>query len=346
MRALITGINGQDGSYLTELLLKKGYKVFGLARNTETSFPRGFTVDPGAELTILPGDMRNQDSLERALRIANPDELYNLAAQSHVGTSFAEPEMTMEINYAAVSKLFEAARDINPSIRIYQASSSEMFGATPAPQNEQSPFAPISPYAISKYKAYEEFVVGARDAGKGYICSGILYNHESPRRRPIYVTRKITQSMAQIARGERDSFELGNLDSARDWGYAKDYVEMMWRMLQQEVPEDFVISTGVTHTVRDFVNAAAAALEMPLSWKGEGLNEAAQDANGKTILQINPDFYRPQDVQDLRGNSAKARSMLGFEPSVTFEELVALMAIADYNESHEPAARLDHHSLL
>lgn len=329
-RALITGITGQDGSYLAELLLKKGYQVYGLVRRTSTDpLMRIEKMYLSRKIELINGDLRDIGALSRAIEKVNPHEIYNLAAQSDVGISFTCPEETMEINYFGLGRLVHEAMRHTPRARIYHASTSEMFGKTKPPQNEQSPFAPVSPYGEAKLKAYDEYVVGYREKYGLFICSGILFNHESPRRGKHFVTRKITQSLAKIKLGLQDSFELGNLEAKRDWGFAGDYVEAMWMMLQQKLPADYVIATGESHTVREFFEAAAAALDMPISWKGKGLREVARDAHGKVILRINKKYYRPTEVDYLLGDSSKARKELGWKPKHSFSELVTMMAQAD-----------------
>jgi len=330
-RALITGITGQDGSYLAEFLLGKGYKVYGLVRPTSIdSLMRIEGLSIGRKIKIIYGDLRDRASIIRALEKSEPDEIYNLGAQSQVGVSFQCPEETLEINYFGFGKLVDEATRLNPKVRIYQASSSEMFGnVLDTPQKETTAFSPVSPYAEAKVKAHDNYVVGYRKKHNLFICSGILFNHESPRRGKNFVTRKITHSMAKIKLGLQDSFELGNLDAKRDWGYAGDYVEAMWLILQQGIPQDFVISTGEGHTVRDFVSATAMALGIEIIWEGEGLDEVAKDSSGKIILRINPKFYRPNEVNSVLGDSTKAMEVLGWSPKVTFSELVCMMAKAD-----------------
>lgn len=329
-RALITGITGQDGSYLAEFLIAKGYKVFGMVRRTsmdplmrlETSYFRN-------KITVLNGDLRDMSAVERIIKESNPDEIYNLAAQSDVGISFKCPEETMEINYLGVGRLVNAAMKHNPKVRIYQASTSEMFGKTKPPQNEKSKFQPVSPYGEAKLKAHQDFVVGYREKHGLFICSGILFNHESPRRGKHFVTRKITHSMAKIKLGLQGGFELGNLKARRDWGFAKDYIEAMWLMLQNKKPMDFVISSGKSHSVKDFVNATANALGMKITWHGKGLKEVAKDEKGKVIVSVNHKFYRPREVNYLVGDSRLAKRILKWAPKTSFEELVKMMSVAD-----------------
>ncbi|MBI5078291.1 MAG: GDP-mannose 4,6-dehydratase [Candidatus Yonathbacteria bacterium] len=330
-RALITGITGQDGSYLAEFLLKKRYKVYGLVRPASTDpLMRIERLSLDRMIKIIYGDMRDNNSIIRALEESRPDEIYNLGAQSQVGVSFQCPEETMEVNYNGFGRLVSEATHLNPQVRIYQASSSEMFGnVLETPQKETTPFNPVSPYAESKVKAHNDYVVEYRKRHNFFICAGILFNHESPRRGRNFVTRKITHSMVKIKLGLQDSFELGNLDAKRDWGYAKDYVEAMWLMLQQKTPQDFVISTGESHSVRDFVNATANALDMKITWHGKGLKEVAKDSSGKIILRINPKYYRPNEVNSVLGDSSRAKKVLKWEPKVTFDELVEIITKAD-----------------
>lgn len=330
-RALITGITGQDGSYLAELLLKEGYEVWGLMRRTslEPLLRIEELVRPLRKVHILYGNLRDAGTLRAALEESMPDEIYNLAAQSDVGISFKCPDETFEINYYGLGRLAHEALKVNPKIRIYQASTSEMFGATNPPQNELSPFRPVSPYGEAKLKAHEHYVEGLRKKGV-FICSGILFNHESPRRGEHFVTRKISISLAKIKLGLQDVLTLGNLNAKRDWGYAGDYVEAMYKMLQQKKPEDYVIATGQSHTVRDFVNETAKALGMTVTWSGKGTKEVGKDENGCVIVRVSEQFYRPNEVNYLLGNSRKAQKKLGWKIRTTFRELAAMMARADY----------------
>jgi len=330
---LITGITGQDGSYLAEYLVKKGYVVYGLVRRVSTDpMVRIEDMYLHKKVRILYGNLRDTESIGRALDIAKPDFIYNLAAQSHVAVSFDCPEETWDINYHGLGRLVNEAMRRNPRVRIYQASTSEMFGATPPPQNERSAFNPVSPYGESKLKAHQEYVVSYREKYGLFICSGILFNHESPRRGKHFVTRKITHSLAKIKLGMQDFLELGNLDAKRDWGYARDYVEAMWAMLQQDKPSDFVVATGTSHTVRDFINAAARALGVSISWSGKGLKEVGKDQSGKIIVKVNPKYYRKKEVNSLLGDAAKAKRVLQWKPRTNFEELAKLMAQADLAE--------------
>ena len=329
-RALITGITGQDGSYLAEFLVNKGYEVYGFLRRSSTDpLMRIEDLHLKGKIKLVYGNLRDSASIQRALEESQPDEIYNLAAQSDVGISFKIPEETMEINYYGVGRIVNEAIKINPKVRIYQASTSEMFGKTNPPQNEDSIFAPVSPYGEAKLKAHEDFIVGYREKHNLFICSGFLFNHESPRRGEHFVTRKITLSLSKIKLGLQEYMELGNLEAKRDWGFSGDYVEAMWLMLQQDKPEDFVIATGESHTVRDFVNAAAKALDIKITWEGSGLDEVGKDENGKVIVKINKDFYRPVEVDYLLGNATKAKEKLGWEPKVAFEGLVKMMADSD-----------------
>jgi GDPmannose 4,6-dehydratase len=334
-RALITGITGQDGSYLTELLLEKGYEVHGVIRRS-SSFNTG-RIDhlyqdphePNRRLILHYGDLNDASSLNHILRKARPDEIYNLAAQSHVQVSFATPEYTGEIDGLGALRLLEALHDAEIQPRIYQASSSEMFGSSPAPQNESTPFRPRSPYAIAKLYAYWT-VINYREAYGLYTVNGILFNHESPRRGETFVTRKITRAVGMIRHGLQDCVYLGNLDALRDWGYARDYVEAMWLMLQQPEPEDFVIATGQSHTVREFCERAFARAGFHLEWSGSGAEERGIDRDsGRTLVAVDPRYFRRTEVDDLRGDASRARERLGWSPRTTFDELVTLMVDAD-----------------
>lgn len=348
-RALITGITGQDGSYLVELLADKGYEVYGLMRRVSTDpLMRIEDLHLQNKVKLIYGSMRDLGAISRALDIARPHEIYNLAAQSHVKVSFDCPDETWDTNYFGVGRLVVEAMARNPKVRIYQASTSEMFGATNPPQNEKSPFHPVSPYAEAKLRAHMDYVVGYRERFGLFICSGILFNHESPRRGKHFVTRKITHSLAKIQLGLQDELRLGNLDVRRDWGYAKDYVEAMWKMLQRDKPEDFVIATGEYHTVREFVNEAACVLGMELVWSGSGAKEVAKDGRGKVIIRIDPELYRPHETNDFLGDASKAAMLLGWKPKVTFKELVRIMVEADrqalrrdmhFNMTEQPPVR-------
>ena len=329
-RALITGITGQDGSYLAEYLVGLGYEVWGLMRRTSLDpMLRLESLVRKRRINIIYGNMHHASSLKAALEMSRPHEIYNLAAQSDVGISFFVPEETEDINYAGLKRLVDEAVRINPKVRIYQASTSEMDGKTLPPQNERSSFKPVSPYGKAKLRAHKTIVEAYRKRRGLYICSGILFNHESPRRGEHFVTRKIAISLAKIKLGLQKSFSLGNLNARRDWGYAGDYVRVMYAILQQEKPDDFVIATGESHTVREFVEAVARSLRMKIRWKGTGLREIAVDERGRTILRVDKKYYRPVEVNHLRGDSMKARRELGWKPTVSFDRLAAMMAQAE-----------------
>jgi GDPmannose 4,6-dehydratase len=332
-RALITGVTGQDGSYLAELLLEKGYDVYGLVRHTSAGIPEHIEeMNMIRGVKLLDGNLRDIATIRNAIETAKPDEIYNLAAQSHVGISFKCPDETWETNYFGVGRLVLTATAFNKNVRIYQASTSEMFGKTNPPQNEKSPFQPVSPYAEAKLRAHEDFIKGNRENKGLFAAAGILFNHESPRRGKQFVTRKITRALANIKLGKQKTLDLGNMDARRDWGYAGDYVKAMHMMLQHTKPDDYVIATGKNHSVRDFVNAAANFFGMPLTWSGKGVNEVGKNAKGEIIVRIDPQWYRPAEVDDLRGDSSKARRVLGWKPEVSFEELVEMMAKSDYDD--------------
>lgn len=321
-KALVTGITGQDGSYLSELLLSKDYSVFGVVRpGSENSG----SFSKKGEVTMLVGDLADDRSIGKIFEKVVPDEVYNLAAQSHIPTSFVRPKETFEVNYHGARRVIEGAMHVNPSVKIYQASTCEMFGDAPAPQDERTPFHPLSPYAESKRRAHEDFVVAYREKYGLRISSGILFHHESPRRPERFVSKKITRTLARIARGEEAVLELGNLGVRVDWGYAGDYVHAMWRMLQEERSEDYVVATGESHSVRDFVAEAADLLGIGLLWEGEGVREIARDAEGRILVRVNPSLYRPAEPSELRGNSAKARRKLGWAPTLQFRGLIRLL---------------------
>jgi GDPmannose 4,6-dehydratase len=327
-KALITGITGQDGSYLAEFLLKKGYEVYGLVRRTSNDPFARFDY-PNIHIHKIDGNLRDLNSITRAMQQVVPDKVYNLAAQSHVGVSFTCPEETEDINYYGTGRVINEAIRVNPKVRIYQASTSEMFGSSKPPQNENTVFRPVSPYSQAKLRAHQDFVLNVRNKGY-FICSGILFNHESPRRGAQFVTRKITISLAKVKLGLQPFLELGNLNAKRDWGFAGDYVEVMWKMLQQKKADDFVIATGQSHTVREFVTEAAKVLGIDIQWFGKGLKEVGRDQYGNTIVKINPKFYRPNEVDFLCGDATKAKKILKWSPRVTFKELVKIMIEADY----------------
>jgi GDPmannose 4,6-dehydratase len=334
-RALVTGITGQDGSYLAELLLAKGYEVHGIIRRS-SSFNTGrldeFYQDPHEEdrrLILHYGDLNDASSLNRILRIVDPVEIYNLGAQSHVKVSFDTPEYTGEVTGLGATRLLEAIRELQIRPRLYQASSSEMYGKVlEVPQSEATPFYPRSPYGVAKVYAYW-MTVNYREAYALYAVNGILFNHESPRRGETFVSRKITRAVGRIKHGLLDRLYLGNLDAKRDWGFAKDYVEAMWLMLQQEQADDYVIATGETHTVREFCELAFARAGMPIEWRGEGIDERAVDSSGRTLVEVDPRYFRPTEVDLLLGDPRKAERDLGWKPRTTFRQLVDLMVDAD-----------------
>ncbi len=340
--ALITGITGQDGSYLAEFLLEKGYEVHGIKRRTSlfnTDRIDHLYQDPhekSLRFILHHGDLTDSTSLIRIIQEVQPDEVYNLAAQSHVAVSFEEPEYTANSDALGALRILEAIRilGLEKKTKYYQASTSELFGEVQeTPQNENTPFHPRSPYAVAKLYAYW-ITINYREAYGIYACNGILFNHESPIRGETFVTRKITRALARITLGLQDTLYLGNIDAKRDWGHAKDYVEMQWLMLQQDKPEDFTISTGVQYTVRDFVNIAAVELGIKLKWEGTGINETATDEKtGKTIVKIDLRYFRPTEVETLLGDSTKAREKLNWVPKISFKELVKEMVIYDLNEA-------------
>lgn len=333
-RALITGVTGQDGSYLAELLLSKGYDVHGMIRRSSTDFRERIAHLEGHENFHLHyGDMADSMSLLKVVGAVRPDEIYNLAAQSHVQVSFDVPEFTANVDATGVLRVLEAVRQcgLTDTCRIYQASTSELYGKVEAvPQNEETPFHPYSPYAVAKLYGFW-IVKEYREAYGMYACSGILFNHESERRGETFVTRKITLAAARIAQGKQEKLLLGNLSSLRDWGYAPDYVECMWLILQQPAPADYVIATGEQHSVREFATIAFAHAGIPLRWEGEGPEEKGIDTRtGKVVVEVSPDFYRPTDVVNLLGDPSKAKRELGWNPQRTsFEELVKKMVDAD-----------------
>lgn len=334
-KALITGITGQDGSYLAELLLEKGYEVHGLMRRSSTEpLLRIQHLVTDGKITLHLGDLRDSEAICRVVERVSPDEVYNLAAQSDVGISFMCPEESFAINYEGVKNVVDAAYAHNKDIRIYQASTSEMFGKTNPPQSEDAQFQPVSPYAEAKLKAHQDIVVGYRDKHGVHISSGILFNHESPRRGKHFVTRKITHSLAKVKLGLQPHVTLGNLDAKRDWGYAGDYVDAMWRMLQQDTPDDYVIATGESRSVREFVVATAKALHMSVTWEGRGVNEVGKDAQGNIIVRISERFYRPAEVDYLLGDASKAKAKLNWTPQTSFDDLVKMMVISDLRDAH------------
>ncbi|MBL1259513.1 MAG: GDP-mannose 4,6-dehydratase [Thiotrichaceae bacterium] len=336
-KALITGVTGQDGAYLAELLLEKGYEVHGIKRRTSlfnTDRIDHLYQDPhelDQRFILHHGDMTDSSCLIRIMKEVQPDEVYNLAAQSHVAVSFEEPEYTADSDALGPLRLLEAIRllGLEKKTRFYQASTSELYGEVQeTPQTETTPFYPRSPYAVAKLYAYW-ITVNYREAYGIYACNGILFNHESPIRGETFVTRKITRALARIKLGLQECLYLGNMDAKRDWGHAKDYVEMQWLMLQQEKPEDFVIATGVQYSVREFVNAAAEELGISVSWEGDGVDEKGYDASGKCIVAVDARYFRPTEVETLLGDPSKAKEKLGWVPKISFRELVAEMASED-----------------
>lgn len=327
-RALITGITGQDASYLAEELLEKGYEVYGIMRR-RSKVDYGNVAHLVNDIKIIYADMSDLVSLISAMKESQADEVYNLAAQSFVATSWDTPVGTAEIDAIGVTNMLEAIRLVNPKCHFYQASTSEMFGKVQAvPQNEDTPFYPRSPYGVAKL--YGHWITkNYRESFDLYACSGILFNHESERRGYEFVTRKITNAVAQIKYGQIDKVELGNLSAKRDWGHAKDYVHAMWLMLQQETPDDYVISTGETREVREFVNIAFDIAGMKLHWEGSGISEKAFDENGVERVCVNPKFFRPAEVELLLGDSSKAEKKLGWKRNISFEELVRRMVEND-----------------
>ena len=335
--ALITGITGQDGSYLAEFLLEKGYIVHGIKRRASsfnTERIDHIYQDPHVnhpDLILHYGDLTDTSNLVRIIKECQPDEIYNLGAQSHVAVSFEVPEYTAEVDAVGTIRLLNAIKDLGQRPRFYQASTSELFGGLPetAPQNEKTPFYPKSPYGAAKLYAYW-VTVNYRESYNMFACNGILFNHESPRRGETFVTKKITKAVAKIAQGKQELLVLGNLDAKRDWGYAKDYVECMWLMLQQEKPDDYVIASGETYTVRQFVDMAFDEIGVTLRWDGVGVNEKAVDiATGKTLVVIDPKYFRPAEVEVLLGDPSKAIRELGWKPNTGIRELVRIMVQYD-----------------
>lgn len=335
--ALITGVTGQDGSYLAEFLLNKGYEVHGIKRRASsfnTARIDHLYRDPhedGVRFFLHHGDLTDSTSLIRIIQQVKPDEIYNLAAQSHVAVSFEEPEYTANSDALGALRVLEAIRilGMEKKTRFYQASTSELYGLVQeTPQKETTPFYPRSPYAVAKLYAYW-ITVNYREAYGIYACNGILFNHESPVRGENFVTRKITRALARIKLGLQKRIYLGNLDAKRDWGHARDYVEVQWLMLQQEKPEDFVIATGIQYSVREFVDVAAKELGIDVRWEGQGLDEKGYDADGNCIVSVDPRYFRPTEVETLLGDASKAREKLGWQPKTTFSELVKEMVQED-----------------
>jgi GDPmannose 4,6-dehydratase len=328
-KALITGITGQDGSYLAELLLEKGYEVHGIIRRSSSI--NTFRIDHIYNRVKLHyGDLTDSTNLVRVIQLVQPDEIYNLGAQSHVKVSFETPEYTGQVDALGTLRVLEAVRllGMEKNVRIYQASTSELFGLVQEiPQKETTPFYPRSPYGCAKIYGYW-ITKNYREAYGMYACTGILFNHESPRRGETFVTRKITRALSRISTGEQQILELGNLNAKRDWGHAKDFVEAMWLMLQQEEPDDFVIATGVQYSVKEFVEEAAPYFGMNIVWEGEGLDEIGVDRNTrKPIVKVNPKYFRPAEVETLLGDATKAKEKLGWEPKTSFKQLVEDMCI-------------------
>lgn len=339
--ALITGVTGQDGAYLAEFLLDKGYEVHGIKRRTSLfntdriDHIYNDEHDPDCRFFLHFGDMTDSMSLMRVIEKVQPDEIYNLAAQSHVAVSFEEPEYTANSDALGALRILEAIRilGLKEKTRFYQASTSELYGLVQAvPQNESTPFYPRSPYAVAKLYAYW-ITINYREAYGIYACNGILFNHESPIRGETFVTRKITRGLSRIKLGLVERIYLGNLNAKRDWGHARDYVELQWLMLQQENPEDFVIATGEQYSVREFVELTAAELGMEITWKGEGVDEKGYDEEGRCIVSVDPAYFRPTEVETLLGDASKAKERMGWKPKTSFRELVSEMAAADYREA-------------
>ena len=349
-KALITGVTGQDGAYLAELLLDKGYEVHGIKRRT--SLFNTARIDhiyedphkPDPKFFLHYGDMTDSTSLLHIVQKVQPDEIYNLAAQSHVQVSFEEPEYTANSDAVGVLRLLEAIRisGLEKKTRFYQASTSELYGLVQEiPQKETTPFYPRSPYAVAKMYGYW-IVVNYREAYGMYACNGILFNHESPLRGETFVTRKITRGLARIKMGLQSELYMGNLDAKRDWGHARDYVEMQWLMLQQEKPQDFVIATGKQYSVREFIQRCAERLELNLTWQGSGVDEKAINLEGKVVVAVDPRYFRPTEVETLLGDPSKAKRELGWTPRTTFEELVAEMVDADLSAAQRDALVMKH----
>jgi GDPmannose 4,6-dehydratase len=344
-KALITGVTGQDGAYLAEFLLKKGYEVHGIKRRASlfnTDRIDHLYQDPhekNRKLILHHGDLTDSSSLIRIVQQVQPDEIYNLAAQSHVAVSFEEPEYTANSDALGALRILEAIRILNleKKTKFYQASTSELYGLVQeSPQTERTPFYPRSPYAVAKLYAYW-MTVNYREAYGMYACNGILFNHESPVRGETFVTRKITRALARIKLGLQDCLYLGNLDAKRDWGHARDYVEAMWLMLQQETPEDFVIATGAQYSVRDFISLAAREIGLEVRFEGSGVGELGFDGSGKQIIAVDPRYFRPAEVETLLGDASKAKQKLGWSPRTSFAELVKEMALADFKIAEKDA---------
>ena len=338
MKALITGITGQDGSYLAEFLLNKGYEVHGMVRRSSSFNTWRINhiykdVHEAKKFFLHYGDLTDATNVIRLIKQIKPDEIYNLGAQSHVQVSFESPEYTANSDALGMLRILEAVRllDMIEKVKIYQASTSELFGKVlETPQTEETPFYPRSPYAVAKQYSFW-IIKNYREAYNMFACNGILFNHESPRRGQTFVTRKISMALSKIKLGKLKKFYLGSLDAKRDWGYAKEYVEAMWLMLQKDKPEDLVIATGETHSVREFVEEACMHLDIDLEWQGQGIDEKGIDkSTGEVIIEIDPKYFRPTEVDFLLGDASKAKKVLGWEPKTTFKELVKIMVDADY----------------
>jgi len=349
-KALITGVTGQDGAYLAEFLLAKGYEVHGVKRRTSlfnTARIDNIYQDPhipDRHFILHYGDMTDSSSLIHIVQKVQPDEIYNLAAQSHVQVSFEEPEYTANSDALGVLRLLEAIRilGLENKTRFYQASTSELYGLVQEiPQKETTPFYPRSPYAVAKMYGYW-IVVNYREAYGMYACNGILFNHESPLRGETFVTRKITRGLARIKVGLQKELFLGNLDAKRDWGHARDYIEMQWLMLQQEKPQDFVIATGQQYSVRDFVKRCADLLELELTWQGTGIGEKATDKQGNVVVAVDPRYFRPTEVETLLGDASKAKRELGWSPRISFDDLVQEMVASDLKSAQRDALAIKH----
>ncbi len=339
MKALITGITGQDGSYLAEFLIEKGYEVHGMIRRS-SSFNTGridhLFNDPeilNHKLFLYYGDLTDSSNLNRLLEKIGPDEIYNLGAQSHVKVSFEIPEYTAEVDAMGTLRFLDAIKETGILSKFYQASTSELFGKVKeVPQTEKTPFYPRSPYGVAKLYGYW-IIINYREAYNLFACNGILFNHESPRRGGTFVTRKITRAAARIKYGLQDKVTLGNLNAKRDWGYAPEYVEGMWQMMQLDKADDFVMATGETHSIREFANIVFKKLDMDLEWKGEGINEEGIEIKtGKTLVAVNPRYFRPTEVDLLIGDATKAQKTFGWKPKVKFDELAKIMATADWEK--------------
>jgi GDPmannose 4,6-dehydratase len=331
VKALITGITGQDGAYLSKLLLDKGYEVYGTFRRTsELHLERLRFLGVDDKVQFVPSELLEFTNIHRAIEHIQPDEIYNLGAQSFVGLSFEVPVFTADVTALGPLRLLEATRAVNDKIKFYQASSSEMFGKVQStPQNEKTPFYPRSPYAVSKLFAHW-MAVNYRESYDMFVCSGILFNHESPLRGLEFVTRKITNSVARIKVGLQKELRIGNLESSRDWGYAREYVEAMYLMLQQDAPDDYVVATGETHTVRDFVESAFEVADTNIVWSGEGISEVGTDKlTGQVVVRVDPQFFRPAEVDYLIGDYSKAQRKFGWQPKTSFKDLVRLMVEHD-----------------